>query len=204
VQQVVVRMGNIADASRKMSDIVSLMEDITFQTNLLALNAAVEAARAGESGRGFAVVAQEVRALAQRSANAAKEIKSLIEDSLEKVDDGVQLANRAGETMESVVKSVRLVTGLVTDIMAANHEQSSGIEQVSRAVSDMDAVTQRDSALAEQLIEVARELRFQAGRMLEAIAAFEMRESASAAPVIEQHGGASDVESRQEWRQRAA
>lgn len=177
VQQVVTRMSNIADSSRKMSDIVALMEGITFQTNLLALNAAVEAARAGESGRGFAVVAQEVRALAQRSANAAREIKTLIEDSLEKVEDGVKLVNCAGDTMESVVKSVRLVTSLVTDIMAANQEQSSGIEQVSRAVSDMDATTQRDSALTEQLVDVAKELRFQAGRMLEAISAFEVQGS---------------------------
>jgi aerotaxis receptor len=204
VQEVVARMGNIADASRRMSDIVSLMQEITFQTNLLALNAAVEAARAGESGRGFAVVAQEVRALAQRSANAAKEIKTLIEDSLQKVDDGVQLVQRADETMESVVKSVRLVTSLVTDIMTANQGQSAGIEQVTRAVSDMDAVTQRDSALAEQLIDVARELRFQAGRMLEAIAAFEMRESASAVPAVEMHGSEGDTESRQELQQRAA
>jgi len=184
VQQVVERMGSIADSSRRMSDIVTLMESITFQTNLLALNAAVEAARAGESGRGFAVVAQEVRALAQRSATAAREIKTLIEDSLEKVDDGVQLVNRAGETMETVVKSVRLVTNLVSDIMAASHEQSAGIEQVTRAVSDMDAVTQRDSELAEQLVDVVRELRFQAGRMLEAIAAFEVESSESKVLVI--------------------
>jgi aerotaxis receptor len=174
VQQVVARMHDIADASRKMSDIVELMESITFQTNLLALNAAVEAARGGEAGRGFAVVAQEVRALAQRSANAAKDIRTLIEDSLDKVDDGAKLVNRAGETMESIVKSVHLVTDLVSSIMAANREQSTGIEQITRAVADMDVVTQRDSAMADQLIDVAADVRFQSTRVLEAISAFEL------------------------------
>jgi len=185
VEQVVARMQDIATASRKMSDIVSMMEGITFQTNLLALNAAVEAARAGEMGRGFAVVAQEVRALAQRSASAAKEIRTLIEDSLDKVNDGAQLANRAGETMNTVVNSVSLVTNLVTDIMAANHEQSAGIEQISRAVSDMDTATQRDSAMAENLIDVASELRFQSSRVLEAISGFEIgTKSPSVAHVV--------------------
>jgi aerotaxis receptor len=174
VQQVVARMRDIADASRKMSDIVELMESITFQTNLLALNAAVEAARGGEAGRGFAVVAQEVRALAQRSANAAKDIRTLIEDSLEKVDDGTTLVNRAGETMGSIVKSVHLVSDLVSSIMAANREQSTGIEQITRAVADMDSVTQRDSAMADRLIDVAADLRFQSTRVLEAISAFEL------------------------------
>jgi aerotaxis receptor len=173
VQQVVTRMHDIAEAARKMSEIIGLMESITFQTNLLALNAAVEAARAGELGRGFAVVAQEVRALAQRSATAAKEIKTLIDDSLSKVDDGTKLVNRAGDTMEAVVKSVRVVTDLVADIMDATQAQSAGVDQVSRAVSDMDTVTQRDSAMAQQLLDVASDLRFQSSRVLEAISGFE-------------------------------
>lgn len=188
VQQVVVRMHDIAEAARKMSEIIVLMEGITFQTNLLALNAAVEAARAGELGRGFAVVAQEVRALAQRSATAAKEIKTLIDDSLSRVEDGAQLVNRAGDTMEVVVKSVRLVTELVADIMTANHEQLSGVEQVSRVVCDMDTITQSDSAMAQELIGVAADLRFQSGRVLEAISGFEAGMSEAGNTISERPG----------------
>jgi aerotaxis receptor len=185
VQQVVVTMNDIALASRKMGDILGIIEGIAFQTNLLALNAAVEAARAGDLGRGFAVVAQEVRALAQRSSTAAREIKELIVDSLAKVENGSQLASQAGETMKEVVASAVRVTDLVSEIMAANSEQSSGIEQINRAVAEMDRMTQEDSVLADQLNDVARALRFQSQRALDAICAFNLQTGAAEASVAE-------------------
>ncbi len=185
VQQVVVTMNDIALASRKMGDILGIIEGIAFQTNLLALNAAVEAARAGDLGRGFAVVAQEVRALAQRSSTAAREIKELIVDSLAKVESGTELASHAGETMKEVVASALRVTDLVSEIMAANSEQSSGIEQINQAVAEMDRMTQEDSVLADQLNEVARTLRFQSQRALDAISAFNLQTRAAEASVGE-------------------
>jgi len=179
VQEVIVTMNDIALASRKMGDILGIIEGIAFQTNLLALNAAVEAARAGDSGRGFAVVAQEVRALAQRSSVAAREIKELIADSLAKVENGTHLASQAGETMKDVVASSLRVADLVSEIMAANSEQSTGIEQINQAVSQMDRMTQEDAVLADQLSEVARALRFQSQRALDAISAFNLATDAA-------------------------
>jgi aerotaxis receptor len=192
VQQVLVTMHDIALASKRMGDILGLIEDIAFQTNLLALNAAVEAARAGDLGRGFAVVAQEVRALAQRSSNAAREIKELIADSLTKVESGTKLASHAGETMENVVASAMRVTDLVSEIMTASSEQSTGIEQINQAVAQMDRMTQEDSSLADQLSEVARTLRFQSKRALEAISAFNLRVGETSASVVEPRIVASD------------
>ena len=150
MSEVVTTMHGISASSRKISEIVSVIDGIAFQTNILALNAAVEAARAGEQGKGFAVVAGEVRSLAQRSAQAAKEIKGLIEDSVGKVGAGSQQVERAGATMQEIVASVKRVTDIMGEISAASEEQSSGIDQVNRAVSQMDEVTQQNAALVEE------------------------------------------------------
>ena len=174
VGQVVNTMHGISDSSRKIADIVSIIEGIAFQTNILALNAAVEAARAGESGKGFAVVAGEVRNLAQKSAQAAKEIKGLIEDSVGKVGAGSQQVERAGATMQEIVASVKRVTDIMGEISAASEEQSSGIDQVNRAVSQMDEVTQQNAALVEEAAAAAGSLQEQAQRLAEAVAVFKI------------------------------
>lgn len=174
VQQVVGTMGAINESSRKIVDIISVIDGIALQTNILALNAAVEAARAGEQGRGFAVVASEVRNLAQRSSAAAKEIKSLISDSVEKVEDGTQLVGEAGQTMEEIVASVRQVTEIMAQIAAASAEQSAGIEQVNTAVAQMDEVTQQNAALVEQASAAAESLEEQAERLAETMKQFRL------------------------------
>ena len=168
VSQVVTTMQDIATSSNKVVDIIGVIEGIAFQTNILALNAAVEAARAGEQGRGFAVVAGEVRSLAQRSASAAKEIKELIGDSVDKVQSGSTLVGRAGATMEEIVQAVRRVTDIMGEISAASEEQSGGIEQVNRAVVQMDEVTQQNAALVEQAAAAAASLEDQT-RQLQAV-----------------------------------
>ena len=162
VDTAVAAMGEINQSSKKIAEIIGVIDEIAFQTNLLALNAAVEAARAGEQGRGFAVVAAEVRSLAQRSATAAKEIKVLIRDSVQKVEDGSELVNRSGETLKEIVTSVKMVTDYVADIASAGAEQASGIEQVNRAVSQMDQVVQTNSAQTEEMSATAEELAAQA------------------------------------------
>ncbi|KAF1045692.1 MAG: Methyl-accepting chemotaxis protein II [Herbaspirillum frisingense] len=172
VQQVVDTMGSINESSRKIGDIIGVIDGIAFQTNILALNAAVEAARAGEQGRGFAVVASEVRTLAQRSAAAAKEIKLLIDDSVAKVDTGSKLVAQAGGTMEQVVLSVRQVTDIVSEISAASREQSEGIEQINQAVVQMDQVTQQNAALVEEAAAAAQSLQDQAGELLQIVSIF--------------------------------
>jgi methyl-accepting chemotaxis protein-2 (aspartate sensor receptor) len=176
VAEVVNTMQEISGSSRKISEIVSVIDGIAFQTNILALNAAVEAARAGEQGKGFAVVAGEVRSLAQRSAQAAKEIKTLIEDSVSKVGAGSQQVERAGATMQEIVASVKRVTDIMGEISAASEEQSSGIDQVNRAVSQMDEVTQQNAALVEEAAAAAGSLQEQAQRLAEAVAVFKINE----------------------------
>ena len=174
VKQVVDTMYSINESARKIVDIISVIDGIALQTNILALNAAVEAARAGEQGRGFAVVASEVRNLAQRSAAAAKEIKALIGDSVEKVEDGSKLVSEAGKTMEEIVQSVKQVTDIMADIAAASMEQSSGINQVNLAVTQMDEVTQQNAALVEQAAAAAESLEEQAGTLSETVAQFRL------------------------------
>ncbi len=178
VGQVVDTMASIKDSSRKISDIIGVIDGIAFQTNILALNAAVEAARAGEQGRGFAVVASEVRNLAQRSASAAKEIKGLIEDSVGKVDAGGKLVDEAGKTMDEVVSSVKRVTDIMSEIAAASQEQSAGIEQVNQAITQMDDVTQQNAALVEEAAAAAESLQNQAGTLAEAVSVFRLEAGA--------------------------
>ena len=172
VSNAITAMGEINAASAKISEIISTIDEIAFQTNLLAVNAAVEAARAGEEGRGFAVVAAEVRSLAQRSAEAAKEIKGLIQDSLRKVARGTELVNKSGETLQGIVSSVKRVTDIVGEIAAAAGEQSTGIEQVSTAMTQMDQVTQSNSAQTEELSSTAESLSDQSQRLMDLVATF--------------------------------
>ncbi|WP_345778009.1 methyl-accepting chemotaxis protein [uncultured Stenotrophomonas sp.] len=183
VGQVVTTMSAIEAASKKIAEIISVIDGIAFQTNILALNAAVEAARAGEQGRGFAVVASEVRTLAQRSAGAAKEIKGLIEDSVGKVADGSALVRQAGTTMGEIVASVQRVTDIMADISAASQEQSSGIEQVNQAVVQMDETTQQNAALVEEASAAARSMEEQANLLAEAVSVFRTGAVTAAAAV---------------------
>jgi methyl-accepting chemotaxis protein len=179
VGEVVDTMSGISDESKKMFDIISVIEGIAFQTNILALNAAVEAARAGEQGRGFAVVASEVRSLAQRSATASKEIKDLIENSMSKVENGVTLVTRAGATMHEVLSSIQRVTTIVSDISSASEAQNSGIGEINDAVSQMDEMTQRNAALVEEAAASAKALEEEARKLMAAVSVFRVDEQIS-------------------------
>jgi methyl-accepting chemotaxis protein len=174
VGQVVSTMTGISESSRKIADIISVIDGIAFQTNILALNAAVEAARAGEQGRGFAVVAAEVRNLAQRSAGAAKEIKGLIGDSVDKVEAGTKLVDAAGQTMEEIVVSVKRVSDLIAEIAAASQEQSTGIGHVNAAVTQMEQVVQQNASLVEEASAATESMKAQAGALLETVARFKL------------------------------
>jgi methyl-accepting chemotaxis protein len=189
VGQVVETMKGINESSRKIADIIQVIDGIAFQTNILALNAAVEAARAGEQGRGFAVVASEVRSLAGRSAEAAKGIKQLINASVERVEQGSSLVDKAGATMAEVVASIRRVTDIMGEISAASNEQSTGVSQVDEAITHMDQSTQQNAALVEQMAAAASSLKGQAGDLVQTVAVFKLADddvasqaSLSAAP----------------------
>jgi methyl-accepting chemotaxis protein-1 (serine sensor receptor) len=181
VTRVIDTMGSITESSDKIADIIGVIDGIAFQTNILALNAAVEAARAGEQGRGFAVVATEVRNLAQRSAAAAKDIKALITDSVEKVGSGSALVNEAGSTMEEIVTSVKRVTDIISEISSAGREQEIGIEQINTAVAEMDTVTQQNAALVEEAAAASQAMQEQAVKLAEMVAVFQVEGSAAAA-----------------------
>jgi methyl-accepting chemotaxis protein len=188
VSQVVDTMASINESSSKIVDIIGVIDGIAFQTNILALNAAVEAARAGEQGRGFAVVAAEVRTLAQRSAGAAKEIKSLIDDSVGKVDAGAKLVDQAGATMEEIVNSVARVTHIMGEITSASQEQTAGIEQINQAITQMDQVTQQNASLVEEAAAASESMQEQAGKLAQAVSVFRLdrRHAAAVAPAARQ------------------
>jgi methyl-accepting chemotaxis protein len=174
VGQVVSTMQDISASSKKIADIIGVIDGIAFQTNILALNAAVEAARAGEQGRGFAVVAAEVRSLAQRAAQAAKEIKSLIGESVGKVEAGTQLVDAAGRTMGEIVAQVHKVSDLIGEISSASGEQTMGIGQISDAVTQLDQVTQQNAALVEESAAAAESLKHQAAKLAQTVATFKL------------------------------
>jgi methyl-accepting chemotaxis protein len=179
--QAVAAMAKIEGSSRKISDIIGVIDEIARQTNLLALNAAVEAARAGDAGRGFAVVASEVRVLAQRSSQAAKDIKDLITNSNSQVKDGVDLVNRAGTALTDIVESIKRVAEIVSSIASASAEQASGLEQVGKALTQMDQATQQNSALVEENAATAKALEHQAKAMNERVAFFKIEDSEASA-----------------------
>jgi len=193
VSQVVETMGSINESSKKVVDIISVIDGIAFQTNILALNAAVEAARAGEQGRGFAVVAAEVRSLAQRSAAAAKEIKELIGNSVERVEAGSKLVDQAGETMEEIVTSIRRVSDIIGEITAASTEKTAGIEQINLAITQMDGATQQNAALVEEAAAAAQSLQSQAGKLAQLVGVFKVNNVSGARALPGQKANAASA-----------
>ena len=179
IGQVVTTMNAINESSQKIADIIGVIDGIAFQTNILALNAAVEAARAGDQGRGFAVVASEVRTLAQRSANAAKDIKGLISDSVKKIESGNTLVGKSGDTMKEIVTAIKRVNDIMAEIAAASGEQSQGIEEVSTAVSQMDEMTQQNAALVEEAAAAAESLQSQADQLTQRVSQFRLASDSS-------------------------
>jgi methyl-accepting chemotaxis protein len=194
-ERVVTTMRSIDESSRKIVDIIGVIDSIAFQTNILALNAAVEAARAGEQGRGFAVVASEVRNLAHRSAAAAKEIKVLIDDSVDKVEVGSSLVADAGATMQKVVVSVNSVTQIMAEISRASMEQPEGIEQVNRSIVDIDALTQQNSAMVEEATAAAQEMREQAASLADVVSVFKLAVKSTGVPIKSRHPASSKAPS---------
>ena len=182
VAKVVSTMTGITESNREIADITTLIDGIAFQTNLLALNAAVEAARAGEQGRGFAVVASEVRNLAQRAAEAAKNIKAVIANSIGKVEDGARLVESAGQSMEEIVAQVKRVSAIIGEIAAASKEQSGGIEQVNQAITQIDQITQQNAALVEEATAAAKSLEDQSNALVQGVAIFKLVDGHGAAP----------------------
>jgi len=174
VDEVVQTMDEISESAKKIVDIISVIDGIAFQTNILALNAAVEAARAGEQGRGFAVVATEVRNLAQRSATAAREIKTLINDSAERIEVGTTLAHAAGDTMSEIVASIGRVTNIMGEISSASSEQESGIHEINNAIGDMDTVTQQNAALVEEAAAMAESVHEEANKLTQLVSYFKL------------------------------
>jgi len=200
VKSAVLSMNEINQSSKRISDIIGVIDEIAFQTNLLALNAAVEAARAGEQGRGFAVVAGEVRNLAQRSAGAAKEIKSLIQDSVNKIEDGSQLVNQSGETLAQIVESVENVTRMMGEIASAAEEQTAGIGQVNSAVSQMDETTQQNAALVEEATAAASSMSDQSQELLNIVSFFGSTGGAASAPVVQKPKVLEIEKTSTEWK----
>jgi methyl-accepting chemotaxis protein len=196
----------VTDSSKRITDIIGVIDGIAFQTNILALNAAVEAARAGEQGRGFAVVASEVRSLAQRSAESSKEIRGLIENSVSRVEAGARLVEQAGRTMDELVGSVKKVAEIMTEIAAASHEQSSGIEQINRAITQMDTVVQMNASLVEEATAAATSMANQATGLARAVAQFRVEEGGHAGELPQPHAPVRELprQSAPEHRHAAA